>query len=596
MPYEVGNLQIVFNAVDDTSKAFDKLASNLKAVKKAISDIGNIGKADLNKFGKAILDVQTKFKPFLTDIKGASKGLVAFNEATKRLGITKASQVADEFKKMEEATNGASNSTKTLADNIKTTGKTLQNQNNLIKKAIDKNEKHKQELAELTNEQEKNDKATKKGTKSFGKLFASLKRIALYRIIRTVLKEITSSLTETAKTFAQVDNGINNTMSQFTSSMQIIKLSLGTMVLPALQMITPIIQQIGIALANVANMVSQAMSTTGTYTKINTDLIKNYRDEVEKTGTLLDFDKFRVLNKQNGGLSDFLLPNQEVDKTNENVTKIKIILGSLKETITELFNIIEKVGSPALKVLWEIAQPIVNTISDTVKGVSNLINKLDELGLLEPLIYLVATGLIAWGSAKVILSITKLTTSLSKLKVGFGAVGIAILGAFAIFESWGDMNTWQRIISIVGVATTAILGLAVAFGAFHSAWSLGLAAAGIVAGIAMIVASVGNTKKEISKSVQQPRLMADGGIPQVGTLFYAGEAGAEVVYNNSNGQSGVANVKQLKAAFYQALVEYGNTQRGNSEQPIIVNLDGNQIYNSIQKNSKRRANNSGIYL
>ena len=89
-------------------------------------------------------------------------------------------------------------------------------------------------------------------------------------------------------------------------------------------------------------------------------------------------------------------------------------------------------------------------------------------------------------------------TSLSFAFIGLGA---AIAGAFALIANWGDMSAWQKILGIVGVATTAILGLAMAFGAFHSAWSMGLAAAGIVAGIAAIVASVATVKKDVETPV-----------------------------------------------------------------------------------------------
>ena len=172
------------------------------------------------------------------------------------------------------------------------------------------------------------------------------------------------------------------------------------------------------------------------------------------------------------------------------------------------------------------------------------------------------------------------------LSMGFIGLGAAILGAFALIQNWGDMNTWQRIIGIIGVATTAILGLAMAFGAFHSAWSLGLASAGIVAGIAMIVGSIASVKKDVAVPVEY---YADGGLPDKGTLFRAGEAGAEIVYNTPSGQSGVVNVQQIEQAMYGALVRYGKTNGGNG-QPIEVYLDGEKVYQNTTAHAKRRGN------
>lgn len=81
---------------------------------------------------------------------------------------------------------------------------------------------------------------------------------------------------------------------------------------------------------------------------------------------------------------------------------------------------------------------------------------------------------------------------------------------------------------------------------------------------------------------------AEGGLPDKGTLFVAGEAGAEVVYNNANGQSGVANVNQLKAAFYQALVQWSSSNTGDSNINVTVQLDGETVYRNTTAQAKRR--------
>ena len=81
---------------------------------------------------------------------------------------------------------------------------------------------------------------------------------------------------------------------------------------------------------------------------------------------------------------------------------------------------------------------------------------------------------------------------------------------------------------------------------------------------------------------------ADGGMPDKGTMFVAGEAGAEIVYNNSNGQSGVANIQQIEQAMYGALVRYGNSSNGKIE--LTVNLDGEKVYQNTTAHAKRRGN------
>ena len=105
------------------------------------------------------------------------------------------------------------------------------------------------------------------------------------------------------------------------------------------------------------------------------------------------------------------------------------------------------------------------------------------------------------------------------------------------------MNTIQRVISILGTLTVVALGAAVALGAFHSAWSLGLAVAGIVAGIAAVVACVNSAKDSINDEIDDfsvPNITGGSGsynIPEYVT--------PETLYNNNetvhNDNSSVTN-------------------------------------------------------
>lgn len=169
------------------------------------------------------------------------------------------------------------------------------------------------------------------------------------------------------------------------------------------------------------------------------------------------------------------------------------------------------------------------------------------------IVKMLLTNVIARGS---------LLKALGSLSLSFVSLGAAIAGAFIIAKNWGDMNWWQKLIGIVGVATTAILGLAMAMGAFQSAWSFGAASAGIVAGIAAIVASVSSIKKEASVPVS---VHANGGLPDKGSMFIAGESGAEFVYNMPSGQSGVANIQQIAQATYNGTIKALNDWWGGSQ-------------------------------
>ena len=98
-------------------------------------------------------------------------------------------------------------------------------------------------------------------------------------------------------------------------------------------------------------------------------------------------------------------------------------------------------------------------------------------------------------------SITKINTAVGRLSLGLGTLVTVGLIIGQLVESWGDMSVAQRIVAVIGVITAAVLGLAVAFGVFHSAWSLGLAVTGIIAGIAASVAAINSAKKSIDTNI-----------------------------------------------------------------------------------------------
>ena len=160
------------------------------------------------------------------------------------------------------------------------------------------------------------------------------------------------------------------------------------------------------------------------------------------------------------------------------------------------------------------------------------------------------------------------------------AITLLISGIGAFIFAWNDMHPVVRAVGI-------IMSLAAAIAAVGIAWkSLGVG--GIAKGLAYAAAISGAILGTVGILTSVAKYK-DGGLPDKGTMFIAGEAGAEIVYNNSNGQSGVANLAQIKQAMYQALVEYGQTQKGDNR-PLVVYLDGEKVYESTTEHASRHGN------
>lgn len=153
-----------------------------------------------------------------------------------------------------------------------------------------------------------------------------------------------------------------------------------------------------------------------------------------------------------------------------------------------------------VKFIEESVVPAIKSLAEWFgrlpEGVQNIIlGLLGILAVASPLLILIGKvipGIKALSAVGKLLSATW-----SRTAIAIAAVGTAIGLVFSIIQNWEKMGTGAKIASILGVLTAAALGAAIAFGAFHSAWSLGFAVAGIVAGIATTVAAVNSAKDEI---------------------------------------------------------------------------------------------------
>lgn len=82
---------------------------------------------------------------------------------------------------------------------------------------------------------------------------------------------------------------------------------------------------------------------------------------------------------------------------------------------------------------------------------------------------------------------------------------------------------------------------------------------------------------------------ANGGIPDRGTLFYAGEAGAELVASNGNGQSGVMNMQQLQNAVAKGMINAISVASGGSKnEEIYIQIGEETLITAVRKGANRR--------
>ncbi len=102
------------------------------------------------------------------------------------------------------------------------------------------------------------------------------------------------------------------------------------------------------------------------------------------------------------------------------------------------------------------------------------------------------------------------------------------------------------------------------------------------------------------KTITIPKipLLAEGGFPNAGQMFVAREAGPELVGTIGNRNAVVNNdqiVESVSAGVYQAVVmALGSNNDEGGDTQIIINLDGEKIYENQQKVARNRGYNLGM--
>lgn len=155
----------------------------------------------------------------------------------------------------------------------------------------------------------------KNATNSLSVFFASIKRIAFYRLIRTVIKEITKGLSEGLKNLYHWSETINGTfyksMNQMATASNYLKNSFAAMVSPLIESLAPAIDLIVdkfVDMFNIVNQVFALLTGKTTYTaakKVATEWDeeskKANKSAKELKATLLGFDEINRLNGDTNG-------------------------------------------------------------------------------------------------------------------------------------------------------------------------------------------------------------------------------------------------------------------------------------------------------
>ncbi len=291
---------------------------------------------------------------------------------------------------------------------------------------------------------------------------------------------------------------------------------------------------------------------------------------------------------------------------------------------------LEKLGGAGIKVFQSLAELFVEIspyLVNIVEKFTDIVDLLDEFGLLEETIGLVVLGLIAWKNQQNLINIMgfvkNLITQISVMRMlrqetmmlnsgmllagdgigTFGMImtntytktmllfaGVSLLSsAFMDLQNWGDMSALEKTSTVLKAVAGAAFLAATAFATLHTTWSVGAAAVAIVGGITAVIASLATAQAAAKDMESQIQMRANGGLATKGSLFYAGEAGPELVTHTSGGGSTIMNMKQLEDAVARGFIRgFAATDNGTeSDDTTEVYVDGQRLFNIMRRTAQR---------
>jgi hypothetical protein len=229
----------------------------------------------------------------------------------------------------------------------------------------------------ITQEENKKDnKAIEKAKKNVNKFVKSIGRIVVYRIIRSAMAEIKKAVVSSSEELAKASEQYNKVMSRFTTSTDKIKYSLGLMIQPFIEALTPTLETVADVFAQIANYLSyiNAKSKGLTeYTKINSEYAKDYLKSMKEANNLLSFDKFEVLQKtENKDIYETARVEDGIEAS-ESIQNIATTIKDLSETVgtiaTGMINVISKLDE--IIEITGVTKMATSGINDVLKGIFN---------------------------------------------------------------------------------------------------------------------------------------------------------------------------------------------------------------------------------
>lgn len=463
---------------------------------------------------------------------------------------------------------------------------------------------------------------------------AYIRLLAMYEQSENVMGDLAGTIDSPA-------NALRILQQQFTQ----LQRSIGNAIVPIVTKLIPIIQGATKALTEFFNMIAIKLGyeVEGTRENAYADYMDNITTSAQEAenainGTLLSFDKFSVLGGQDKTDENFTLPIPDYDAlatladsitdTSESFSKTYELLSNIlmNEDHTDLAPALVAIGQ-LINAIWEGLSNLWNTLivpivlpsltaaikilGDILSILADILNVFDGLDVIVTALIMLAlistatkkikslftdvigifSGLknvIAKLSIAVVYEFGLMSTAAKILSISFSAIGIAAGVAFGYWLSTLDSST-RRTVGILTTLIAVLTAAAVAWAAYHTSMTLGVAAPLILTAVAFGAAGLYGIISSYTEG------FATGGFtPKTsGSLFMAGENGKPELMGDIGGKNAVANVNSIeesmeRASYRGMIMAISQSNANNSQQSnqdIVLQIDGKELARANVKNT-----------
>lgn len=482
MAIEIASLELnIAENSDGAVSSLNKLIGTLHHLRNVIGTDAS-GLKSLNTELKALNKVKSidKISEAIGNVKESAKGL---GDSFQFDGFDPLDPVIESLNKVKEAGKGAMDGVK---DEVKNAGKEAS-------KAVPGLTRFKNALQLI------HDKAHK-GNSGLKKLLASIKRIAMYRIIRSVMKEISQGIQEGVSNLYQWSKALNGhfsaAMDRAATASLYYKNSIATVFAPLIESVIPVLDKLVDKLVTANNALAEffaRLSGSGTYTraiKYQTEWASATEKSAKAVHKMLQgFDEINNITTNQGGSTpsglDFSKMFEEVPVS----SKFEWV-DTLKKKLEENINSVKlmmygaELGIGAILALSGANIPL--GLGLMIRGAYKLATESKQDWSFADKVKekILALGMVVGGGMEVGIGLLLATTGVNiPLGIGLIATGITTMGFGLASLAWDFLpSKVQDVITNIGLIlgpALTVVGAILAFSGANIPLGIGMMASGL---------------------------------------------------------------------------------------------------------------------